>query len=113
MRLFMLACVAIALTGSVFSQGILDIRWNANPAGESNQLYRVYVSTNSTTVFALAGTTVGTTFTIANVPPGTYGASITASNIWGETAKSPPVYTAGPTMIPSVPTGVSILIRVQ
>jgi len=104
---------ALVVASAAAAQSVLEIRWLPNPVSDSNQLYRVYVSTNSTTVFGLAGGTTGTVFSITNVPPGVYGASITASNIWGETAKSPPVYTAGPAMVPSVPSGVSILIRIQ
>lgn len=95
---------------AVLAGNDLIITWTPNAASESNQLYRVYLSTNAT-AFVLAGAVAAPSFTISNVAPGTYGASITASNLWGESARSAPVYTAGPILLPSVPTGVTIFIR--
>lgn len=111
---YIIAVVACLLAFISVNAGTdLVINWLPNPPGESNQLYRVYVATNSTTVFALAGGTTDTTFVVSNIITGTYGVSITASNIWGENAMSPPVYGAGPFAIPSTVTGVNVFIRVQ
>lgn len=111
--MIMKTLLAMLLLGTLAAKAqvnVLDAAWVPNPAAQSNQLYRVYVSTNSGP-FGLAGSTVGTTFSITNVQPGTYGVSITASNIWGETAKSPPVFISGPVMLPTVPTGVTLNLR--
>ncbi len=100
-------------TFSICAGNDLFINWNHNPPGESNQLYRVYISQNSTNAFTLAGSTTNNSLVISNVAAGTYGASITASNIWGESPLSPPVFTTGPVTVPSVPVGTTITIIVQ
>lgn len=90
----------------------LIVNWNPNPPAESNLLYRVYLSTNSTTAFTLAGAVPGSSFILSNIAPATYGASVTASNLAGiESPKSPGVYTVGPIIVPTVPAGVTIFIR--
>ena len=106
-----LAVLAVGLV-SASAANDLVINWNPNPAGESNQLYRIYVSTNAAAQ-VFAGSTAGTSFVVPNVPPGTYCASITSSNVWQEGAKSAPVCSVGPVIVPSVPSGVTVTIRVQ
>ena len=106
-----LAILAISLASAQAANDLV-INWNPNPAGESNQLYRVYVSTNAAAQ-VFSGSTVGTSFVVPNIPAGTYCASITASNVWQEGSKSTPVCSVGPVIVPSTPTGVTVTIRVQ
>jgi len=106
-----LVVLAIGLA-SANAANDLVINWNPNPAGESNVLYRVYVSTNAMPQ-VISGSTVGTSFIVPNIPAGTYCASVTASNVWQEAAKSTPVCSVGPVIVPSTPTGVTVTIRVQ
>jgi len=110
----MKAILAVLALGLASAQAANDlvINWNANPVGESNVLYRVYVSTNAAAQ-ALSGSTVGTSFVVPNIPAGTYCASVTASNVWQESAKSAPICSVGPVIVPSSPSGVTVTIRVQ
>jgi ABC-type spermidine/putrescine transport system permease subunit II len=89
----------------------LNITWNAVPASYSNQLYRVYISTNNGP-FLLAWTSTATNVIIPNVPGGLYCASITASNVWGEQpVKSIPGCALGPVTVPPVVTNVNVLLQ--
>lgn len=77
------------------------------------QVYRVYLSVNSTTVFSFVGASSSNSVTIGGLPPAAYGVSVTASNAAGESARSLASFAAGPYVIPSVPGGVNVLIQTQ
>jgi hypothetical protein len=105
-------CALVLSLVSAKAANDLVVNWNAIPAGESNILYRVYVSTNGAAA-TFSGSTTGTSFAVLNIPAGTYCAQVTSSNIWQESAKSPLVCSVGPVIVPSVPNGVTVTIRVQ
>jgi hypothetical protein len=104
-----IAFFGLFLTTYFVSALTLQISWSPIPANQSNQLYRVYVSTNNGPFLYAVGTT-GTTVFLSNVAPGLWCARVTSSNIWTEQIPSDPACALGPVVVPDKVTNVNVLL---